>query len=682
MLKRVEPFPETEPETATVLSQPISAADASRAGRQWAEVRTEGQQIFWLEFDPNRGANRVVSLLPDQAHPHPITPEDVSVCSRVHEYGGGNFAVGGGWLWFVNGADQSIYRQSLARQTDAVAEPVWSQEGCRYGDLVFDKAHQRLLVVEEQHQAAGEATEPEVVNRLVGIGLGAEGIPQRRVLAEGEDFYASPRVSHDGRQLAWISWNHPDQPWLSSRLQLTLLDPQGLPSAILSLTDGHWLGQSEAVVQPEFDRDGRLYFLSDRSGYWNLYRYLEGLGEAGPEPCIAANAEGELDAPCPTTAAVVEPLCPRQADFCRAPWQLGQRAYVLLDDGRIGCQWWRNAEAGLGVLDPESGQLNVLGEGAAIHSLAQVQTAPGESELLTIREPRDRPGELVCCAIGVGLWQIRALARLETSVQVKGGSAVEHIELPGQDGMPVYGLLYRPDPVVALSQPTLIIQLHGGPTAQADARFDPLKQFWLSRGFTLLDLNYRGSTGYGRDYRHRLAQRWGEADVEDVLAAARYAQIQGWAEAGRILVRGNSAGGYTVLRVLSRPDTCGIAGGASLYGISDLERLGQETHKFESHYLNWLIGDWPEQRSRYHQRSPIHQLEQFSRPLIFFQGGLDRVVPATQTYNLYNRLRARGLAVEYVAFPDERHGFKLAANRAQLLERELAFYQRQVGLET
>ena len=547
---------------------------------------------------------------------------------------------------FVNDADQGLYRQLLNPEAHNRNHFI-NRTQSRYADLQYDSKRKRIVAVEEQHRAG------QVINRVVAIGLGnaTTGVAAgaRRVLLQGEDFYSAPRLSDDGCQMAWICWSHPSQPWTSTSLWLGRLDEQGVPQGQQPITSGQYWGQDEAVVQPEFGPDGSLFFISDRSGWWNLYRYL------------------------PTADGYTEALLPQDSEFCRAPWQLGQRAYVILDEQRIGCCWWQQGHSFVGVLELSSRQLQTLAQWPAVHSLVAQQ-----GRLLAVVEPATEPGQIQqwCATSG----QNRVLHRIGCSLSGLSPERViqpRHIEIPTTREQRCFGLLYQPGSVRQSSP--MIIQLHGGPTAQSDARFDPLKQFWLQRGFSILDMNYRGSSGYGRAYRHALKGQWGVSEVDDVLAGARYCIEQGWTEPQRIFVRGNSAGGYTALQVLSRPEVRSlICAGASLYGISDLERLSRETHKFEAHYLDWLIGDPQRARINYRLRSPIHRPEDFRTPLIFFQGGLDRVVPATQTYRLFNQLKGRGVTVEYQAFANERHGFRLAANRARVLERESTFYREQL----
>ncbi len=648
--------------TAVVSAKPsnrvISAEQAAQHGEQVAELRSAGKRSCWLHFDPN-SALTVIRVRDDGGRVSTLTPQSYCVRSGVHEYGGGAYAVTADGVAFVNVVDQGLYLQHF--DNPHRISRLWWRSGARYGDLIYDPRHRRVIAVEEQH-----GKDQPTLNRLVAFDLASRC---REVLAEGRDFYSSPRLSADGQRLAWVSWDHPHQPWLSCKLHEAVLDQHGRVDSVVELTSGSYLGQTEAVQQPEYGPEGILHFLSDRSGVWTLYRYLHGQISAVP---------GLDNQP--------------HREYGVAPWQLGLRCYSFIGDHWIGCSFFEHGEAGLGLLDRRSGQMMDLPQSwSRVHSL----TAHRGQLLAVVDNPETRAALI---AVNPDDNSLQTLMQVGAESVVEGTViAARHLCFATgpllsspqrcQDADPAYGFFYPPQLPASAGLPPLLLQIHGGPTAMANSAFDPQKQFWLQRGFAILDLNYRGSSGYGRRYRHALKEAWGVADVEDVLAAARHCVNQGWVDPQRIFVRGNSAGGYTVLRALAQGDAAslGLCAGASHYGISDLERLNRETHKFESHYLHWLIGDPQQHRQRYIERSPIHHPQRLQLPVIFFQGGLDPVVPATQTYRLYQQLRQRttgeaGPAVEYLAFADERHGFKQAANRARVLARESAFYQRLCGL--
>ncbi|MDP2547307.1 S9 family peptidase [Oceanobacter sp. 4_MG-2023] len=670
----------------------ISAQQAAAQGKQWAELRSAGSWLGWLEFDPATATNQVlVAALDEQPLvPVVVSPAGMSARSRVHEYGGGSWCLFANGLIFVNEADQGLYLVTLTGDLQAVPVPqrLFVQPGCRYGDLVWDELHQRVLAVEEAHSS----TTQEPVNRLVALALvtlpGQSVQAERHLLAEGWDFYASPTPAADGRYLAWLCWNHPHQPWLSTTLQRGELDNAGALLAVETVANPQ---QAEvSLCQPGFLGD-ELWVVSDQPGdvalsgkpedesYWNLYRYLCAPSVASPATSLTA----------PPVAKVVHA---QAAEFATAQWQLGLRHWVAGADGVVA-SFFQQGEAGIGWLNRRSGVFESLlspdhKATARYHSLCW-NTHSGR--YYALRECWDSPTQLVSWDLSVAGEDRTAegLIRLDIGPMPQTLTRPQRcmIPAPGTAEQTLFGWYYPPTAATDVSgnayQPGLIIQLHGGPTAMADSSFDPQKQFWCDRGYGLLMLNYRGSSGFGRRYRQALAGQWGLTDVDDVLLACQYAQAQGWAQPGRILVRGNSAGGYTVLRVLSddRAAAAGIGGGASLYGISDLALLNAHTHKFESRYLHWLIGDPVMDAQRYRQRSPIFRLDHFRLPVIFFQGQQDRVVPPPQTRRLFEALQARSVITDYVLFKGEGHGFRQQKNRATVLQREDAFYQQLLGAD-
>ncbi|WP_221794538.1 alpha/beta hydrolase family protein [Oceanobacter mangrovi] len=658
---------------------------AAQQGKQWAELRTAGNWLGWLEFDPLLASNRIclANLNRPDLFEYPLP--QFSSRSRVHEYGGGSWCLWSGsahqetaaGLAFVNEKDQRIYWLELTDDGDVsqLPEPVclWWAPHCRYGDLIFDPVFQRIVAVEEDHSGVEQGTAKEAVNRLVAIALTGE----RSVLAEGCDFYSSPALDSTSSQLAWLSWNHPWQPWLATSLTLASLDDTG------GVADISWQFNAElddiSCVQPGFDSADRLVWVSDHlsptagmdqaESSWNLYRYHS----------ISADS-----------AAEVESLCPSDAEFAAAQWQLGGRHWACLPGNTLVAAFTQQGQAGFGQLFEQGIQTLTQGisDAARYHSVVanhqrlqcftMVESQLGGPMIASWQQMDYGLQASASCLFRL---QPGAEELVETSIAI---SRPQLLTIPLPDSMAtaavqqLYGWFYPA--VAAAADKRLIIQLHGGPTAFADSSFDAQRQFWCDQGFAVLVLNYRGSSGFGRSYRHALQRRWGITDIEDVFVACDFICQQGLANHGQIFVRGNSAGGYSVLQVLAQAEAAqhGIAGGASLYGISDLLLLNQFTHKFESHYLHWLIGDAATEQDIYRQRSPIEQLDSFQLPVIFFQGSLDKVVPPAQTRDIFDALQHRGIESEYQLFEGEGHGFRKAANRALLLERELAFYQRLV----
>lgn len=672
----------------------VSAADAAAQGQQWSELRSADGWLCWLEFDPADGKTRLRARhdMMTGSSSVLITDDRFSVRSRVHEYGGGAFCLISAespqktQLVFVNEFDQKLYIQPLVGGKAPVSL-LDSADQCtavvRFGDLVFDPVQCRILAIRETHpvQACPAA---EVVNELVSISLSGSASGAVRcvvtVLAEGKDFYASPRVSPCGARLAWLGWNHPKQPWLSTTLTVADSDGQGGIQSAVDLVNPSQVDIS--VVQPEFDHNGDLLFVCDSdvsdnqqglSGWWNLYRYHFCDDGADRGYCLSLN-------PCAYELGV-------------AQWQLGLKTYapvpvnpVLADEcgSRVVASYFDHGLAGLGTLDAVSGVWTDSRERhARFHSVIP-HDVDGDVSVACFMESGQSETQLV--VLPVEAMGKRALSSCVIDVlghdlpkHKAGKGECQPFSYPTADGEQAFGFYYPPSRHLNDSggrhsgAPPLLIQLHGGPTAMADTSFDPLRPFWLQRGFALLVLNYRGSSGFGRDYRHALCRRWGMSDVDDVLMAARYAVEQGWADSQRLFVRGNSAGGYTVLRVLGQASGS-IRAGASHYGISDLMRLNQRTHKFESHYLSWLIGDPCVAAADYQSRSPAFQSMQ--RPVIFFQGDQDRVVPPEQTLNLHQQLQVQGVLSEHHLFPGEGHGFRQAQHREQVLNHELAFYRK------
>ena len=599
-----------------------SAEQAAAASTDFAELQAAHGGLLWVAFDPER-ARCGLFFWRDGAS-RELTPAGFSVRSRVYEYGGGACCATDQGVALVNEADQQVYHLLL---TPAQGEPqaLTENASCRYGDLCFVPAWQALLAVEESHQ--GDA----VVHRLVRIGLTGK----RDVLVEGADFYAAPVADADGRRLAWIEWDRPDQPWIATRL---CQRESGERTRVLAGQAG-----DRSLQQPRFDAQGRLWVLSDQAGWWQ------------PE-CV--DERMTLD---------VAP-----GDHAAAPWQLGGRTYLALDDGEFLLSRF---EQGTGVL-----VACALGASAAGHHAA------GERRLATgftrFRGLSADVEYFYCIAAAPDrLPAVLAIRRCDGALQVLAGGAqplpapllsrAEALSCPVGQGEQCHGFFYAPVP--AVTRPPLVIFLHGGPTSACYPVFDPRIAFWTLRGYAVLDLNYRGSSGYGRAYRLRLVGGWGELEVEDIRAAIDSLVDAGRVDPQRVFVRGGSAGGFSALRALVELPT--LRGGASLYGVSDPLALRRLTHKFEADYLDWLIGDPQQHAERYRMRTPLLQAERICVPVIFFQGALDAVVVPSQTEAMVEALRQRGLPVEYRLFAEERHGFRQAANLASALRAEHAFYQ-------
>ncbi|WP_257835307.1 alpha/beta hydrolase family protein [Burkholderia glumae] len=598
---------------------PLTAAAAVAAGRDFIELSAGPSGVFWTEYDPADAMCRIWRARHGSIER--VSPDGFSARGRVYEYGGGAFCVAGDWVAFVNERDQRIYRFSPG--SAAAPEPL-SAEGLRYGDL--RASHGQILAVEQD----GET------HRLVSIGL-HDGT--RELLAEGADFYASPVSSADGARLAWIEWQHPHQPWTATQLVLRETGPDGRPAAPRVVAGA---AHDEALQQPAFDRDGRLVCLGDRGNFWQPWRL-----------------EGERLVPLPAAAG----------DHAAAPWQLGARSWLPLDDGTVFASWFDEGWGRLGVYAAD-GTLTPLAPGYTLfHHLAADAT-----HLYCVAASPNCPAAIL--AIDRRDHRVSVLREVAASIPAERITQPRALRFPSGDGQ-AYGYLYLPDAATeagAGEPPPVIVFAHGGPTAALYPVFSPRHEYWVQRGFAIVLLNYRGSTGYGRAFRQALHLAWGVADVDDACAVVAHLAGQGLVDARRAFIRGGSAGGFTVLNALALRDV--FRGGASLYGVSDPLQLDAHTHKFEARYLRWLIGDPVADRERYLARTPLAHADAIRAPVIFFQGELDVVVTPDQTRSMVAALKANGVPNEVHYYADERHGFRHAANQAHALEAEHAFYRR------
>lgn len=595
-----------------------------------AEIVLDGETVYWLEGRPKEGGRNALVRLEPGGTPTDCLPAEFNVRTRVHEYGGGAYTVHQGVIYFVNFADQRLYRQ----RPGALPEPLTPPAPYRYADLTLDPQRNRLLAVREDHTGSGEP-----VNTLVAIALDGSGA--QTVLAAGHDFYAAPRLSPDGRHLAYLAWNHPNMPWDGSELWLADLDPQGLPTERRLLAGG----VEESIFQPEWSPEGALHFVSDRSGWWNLYRQTE-------------------------NGAVA--LAPRAAEFGVPQWLFGLRTYAFLPDGDLVCAFTPgNGLWQLGRLNPHTGDLRPFD--LPFTSYAWVRTV-GEQAVFLAASPVHPPG-IRRLDVRSGRWETLRLA-FTLGLPETYFSRPEPLALPTPDGAQTHAFFYPPThPDFAApseERPPLLVLCHGGPTGASTATLNLTVQFWTSRGFAVADVNYGGSSGFGRAYRKRLDGAWGVVDVDDCCAVAQSLAAQGRVDGRRLAISGGSAGGFTVLAALTFRRL--FAAGTSYYGIGDLEALARETHKFESRYLERLIGPYPARRDLYQQRSPLHHAERLQTPVLLLQGAQDPVVPPNQAERMFEAVRAKGLPSALLIFEGEQHGFRRAASLRRALEAELAFY--------
>ncbi len=647
-----------EPHTASYGSwaSPITADLIVAASIGLGEIQCDGDKVYWLETRPQEGGRTAIVRAGADGAPADVTPSlppdgrgGFNVRTRVHEYGGGSYLVSRGVLYFCNDADQRLCRQKgdLAPVPITPAPP--RPRALRYADGILDAGRGRTIWVCEDHTS--DAAQP--VNTLVAVPLDGSQPPQ--VLVAGADFYAAPRLSPDGGRLAWLEWRHPNMPWDGTELWVGQLSADG------AIADRRRVagGVAEAVFQPEWSPDGVLYFVSDRSGWWNLYR------EKGGRP-VPRDQGSRGD---PNTEAIH----PQEAEFGSAQWTFRMSRYAFVSAKELVCSFSHDGAAALLKID-----------------LDTLAATPIASEFTEISSLRAAAGHLYFR--GAAPARFAAIVRLDpgtgATTILKSSSSVEPRDYAGylsapepiafatENELTAYGLFYPPanrdfrPPAGEL--PPLIVRSHGGPTAASLAVLDWGTQYWTSRGFAVLDVNYGGSTGYGRAYRERLRGRWGIVDVADCIAGARHLAAQGRVDGRRMAIRGGSAGGYTTLCALTFHDV--FAAGVSYYGVSDLEALARDTHKFESRYLDGLIGPYPERRDLYYDRSPVHFTDRLSVPVALFQGAEDAVVPPEQAELMATALKNKGLPCQYLLFAGEQHGFRRAQTIKRAVEAELYFY--------
>ncbi len=607
-------------------------ADLVALGSPWLE----GDTAYWLEGRPSEEGRTTLLRRSAGGPVTEITPAPFNVRTRVHEYGGGAYLVAAGVAYAVNYTDQRLYRCTGA----GAPTPVTPAGPWRYADFVLDHSRARLIAVREDHgtpDAAGQAGATLVALPLTGGDAGT-------VLTQGYDFYSNPRLSPDGTHLCWLAWNHPNLPWDGTDLWTAKIGADGLLADPLQVAGG----LEESIFQPEWGPDGALYSVSDRSGWWNLYRH-----------------DG--------TATVA--LCPLEAEFGEPQWVFRSTTYGFSGD-RLVCAYNQAGTWSLATLPLTGGALTTL---PLPYTVINDPMVAANRVLFVGASPTTLP-ELVVLDLATGTPTVLTQSGSLT-VPPAYLSPPQTLAFPTTGGQTAYGFYYPPhnaDFVAPAGElPPLLVRVHGGPTSATTPALKPNLQYWTSRGFAVLDVNYGGSTGYGSAYRRRLNGQWGVVDVDDCLAGARYLVAQGWVDGARLAISGGSAGGYTVLAAVTFHDL--FAAGASHFGISDLIGDAAGTHKFESRYSDRLVGSLPEATETYRARSPIYFAEQVACPVIFFQGLDDPIVLPAQAEIMVAALRARGVPVAYLAFPGESHGFRQAATQRRVLEAELYFYGRIFG---
>jgi dipeptidyl aminopeptidase/acylaminoacyl peptidase len=611
-----------------------------------AEVRVDGADVVWSEGRPAEGGRTQLVRLGADGTTADLLPEGFDARTGVHEYGGAAWWVRGGVTWFANWADQRLYRLVPGGAPEPLTAEPEVARGDRYADGDLIPGGASIVCVRQRHRADG------VRNEVVQLDAHRPSTPH--VLVTGPDFVAAPRVSPDGATLAYLRWDHPSMPWDAT--ELIMLD---LRTGAGTVVAG---GAEESVTEPLWTPDGALWFLSDRNDWWNLYRRSPG-GIVEP---------------------TVDPIVEVDAEIGQPGWVLGSARYAVLPDGRVVFALRRDGYDALAVRHPDGTRTEL---DLPYSAYSTVRAAGPASVVVIAGSPTEEAGVTEIALDGTAVVSVTVL-RPPRALGLDPGylSVPEHVSFPSvcPDGAArtAHALFYPPaNPTHRAPDgelPPLLVMIHGGPTSSALPVLALGLQYWTSRGFAVVDVNHGGSTGYGRAYREQLLGNWGVVDVADCLAVANWLAERHLADPARLCIRGGSAGGYTTLAALVREDTP-FAAGADYYGVADLAALAAETHKFESRYLDRLIGPYPQAKDVYVERSPITHVDRLARPLIVLQGREDTVVPPSQSEMIVDALRAKGVPVEYLLFDGEQHGFRRAENIRRAMDAELSFYARVLG---
>ena len=611
---------------------PISAELITRAAPSLNFIQSYGDDLYWVEGRPWEAGRNVIMRRDSNGSITDLLPAPFSHYSRVHEYGGMAYALNDDHLYFVNATDQNIYKYCL--DDTSAPQVITNNSSRRFADLIVDRQNQRLIAVCEEHN---DDQEPE--NYLASIALNNQ-TPAIEKLVSGADFYAYPRISPDQSQLCWIEWQHPNMPWDATQLwQATISNGNLIEKKRVAGGDNN-----QAIFQPHWSPNNTLYYVSDITNWWNIYRFENGIGA---------------------------PVLRMDAEFATPLWQLGMTTFDFINANTIACIWTVSGIWHSGFIDVATGVLTTVQtpyssmQAVACHQ-GSVYFVAGASVLASQIGGVNLQGQVS---------PIYAPATVD--LDKADLAQPESISFTSGDNQQVHAFYYPPTSARYCGDdrelPLVIAMCHGGPTGATSSGLNLKIQYWTNRGFAVVDINYRGSVGFGRTYRQGLEGAWGIADVEDTQHAIAYLAGQQKIDPKRCLIRGGSAGGYTVLSALTFTDT--FKAGASLYGIGDLETLAKDTHKFESRYLDSLIGPYPERRDIYLERSPIHHADGLNCPVIFLQGLEDKVVPPNQAEMMVKLLEDKGIQVGYVTFADEGHGFRKANNIIRAMEAELAFYR-------
>ncbi len=627
-------------------SSPISAEMVAQAGVRLSAPWIEGGVVWWLEGRAAEGGRVALVRRDPDGSREDVVPEGFNVRTSVHEYGGGAYCIHRGVAYCSDFDDQRLYRVEHGA-APAPITPEIPDRRHRYADGRVAKDERLWIGVRERHAESGRSA--DVVNELVAVPT--DGSEEPRVIVGGRDFYSNPRLSPDGSRLCFLAWNLPWMPWDGCELHVADIAADGTVSNVerVAGVDG-----TESIWQPEWSPSGDLVFVSDRSGWWNLERIRGGMRE---------------------------PLYRAAAEFGYPAWVFGMQSYAFLDDGRILCGFEEDGFTRFGLLDPDSRALDQLDIG--LDAWRSPYLCVDGRDAIVAAASTTEPTQVARVDVATGEREVLRLS-LDVAIPLELVSIPRTIEFPTDGGVTAFATYYPPtNPEYEAPEgelPPLIVESHGGPTDAAVAAFSLGVQFWTSRGFGLVDVDYGGSTGYGRAYRERLNGQWGVVDLNDCVNAARYLVEQGEADPERLLITGGSAGGYTTICALTFTDV--FAAGTTYFGVADLEQFGAgETHKFELKYEHTLIGPYPERADLYRQRSPIHFTDRITTPMLVLQGADDKVVPPAQAELIVSALRERGIPHAYLLYEGEGHGFRKAENIVGSLEAELSFYAQVLGFE-
>ncbi len=619
---------------------PVTSELVVRSARVPGALRVDGDDLWWSESRPEEGGRTAVLRRSLDGTTTEMIEAPYNARTGVHEYGGGAWWVRDGVLWFVDWATQRLHRlEPGGAPVPLTPEPVVAR-GLRFADGDVSPDGTSMLVVQEKHHASGG----EATNTIVRMAAHEASEPE--VVVEGPDFVSDPRWRPDGRGFCWLEWDHPEMPWDATRLVVA----DGGTRTVVAGND-----RRESIGQPTWAADGSLWFFGDRTGYWSLYRW--------------------------TPATGTETMVDLGKDIGFAQWVFAQRCFALMDDGRVAFVYSDGGLDHLAVREPDFGRVVQL---SVPHTMIDGLAASASRLLYLGAGPTTELHLAEAVLDGTALESVDAVVSpRDLGLDPGWFSSPEPIAFPTAGSATAHALYYPPtNPEVEApggEKPPLLVLIHGGPTSAARPMLQLARTYWTSRGFAVVDVNYRGSIGYGRAYRDLLQGQWGVADVEDCVAVCEFLVARGDVDPARLLIRGGSAGGFTTLAALAFHTV--FAAGASHYGVADLGVLAEETHKFESRYLDGLVGPWPEARATYDERSPIHHIDRLDRPLAVFQGLEDEIVPPNQAEMIVNALRAKGVPVAYVTFEGEQHGFRQAPNIRAALDGELSFYAQVLGFE-